>query len=91
MTEGIKTQEEKYLKDRVDNQMVWYDKKSIKYKKIATRLTISAAVNTAFIPFVAGFSHLFIETDLQSLVLAIFGLNATITTIILEIKKFREL
>ena len=37
MTEEIKaneTPEEKYLKDRVKDQMNWYDKKSVRYKSM---------------------------------------------------------
>jgi len=86
-----KIAEEKYLADRVDNQIDWYDNKSVKYKKYATRLTIATFISTAFIPFISGLGFFIPPDNWLPLIIGILGLNSTICTGILEMKKFREL
>jgi hypothetical protein len=47
--------EDEYLKNRVDNQIIWFDRKSIKNKKWFTRLKLIETVLALIIPFLTGF------------------------------------
>ncbi|AOT08312.1 DUF4231 domain-containing protein [Pseudoalteromonas luteoviolacea] len=48
---------EQYLKDRVDNQINWYNKKSKSNQMWFKSLRIIEIVSAAIIPFVAGYSN----------------------------------
>ncbi|HHY74088.1 MAG TPA: DUF4231 domain-containing protein [Bacillus bacterium] len=46
---------EQYLNERLDDQINWYDKKSIWHQKIYKRLKITQIILSAAIPFLAGY------------------------------------
>ena len=46
---------EEYIKERLDNQIDWYDKKSVKSQKWFKRLQLIVIVSSATIPFLSGY------------------------------------
>lgn len=79
--------EEEYLKDRLDNQIDWYDRKSSQNQKTYKRLQFILIISAASIPFISGFVDNF--HYLQYLLGAIGVLIAAITGI-LSLYKFQE-
>lgn len=51
----LKMNTDEYLKDRLDDQISWYDRKSSANQKYYKRLRIAEFVLAALIPFLAGF------------------------------------
>ena len=49
--------EEKYFEERLDNQIEWYDKKSIQLQKSFKRLRTLEIVLAASIPFLVGYTE----------------------------------
>lgn len=49
--------EEEYIKDRLNDQIVWYCKKSQTNKKLFNRLRLLEIVSAAIIPFLAGIGN----------------------------------
>jgi hypothetical protein len=50
---------EQYLKDRVDDQINWYDNKSLYNQRWFKRLRVSEVVCAVFIPFLSGYIHVY--------------------------------
>ena len=49
--------EEKYFEERLDNQIQWYDKKSVQLQKSFKRLRTLEIVLAASIPFLVGYTE----------------------------------
>lgn len=75
-----------YMKDRVDDQIAWYDKKSSKNKKYTITIRVVEVILSASIATVAVIVP---ATFLQATV-AIIGLALTITAGIGTINKFQD-
>lgn len=80
---------EEYLKDRVENQINWYDRKSIKNKKWFYLLQIIVLAMSAAVPVVSMLSIIFEEIWIR-ICIAILGAIVTISTGIISICQFRK-
>ncbi len=77
---------EEYLKDRVEDQIEWYDRKSASNKKWFMIFQIATLAASASVPVFAIF-----ESGLWSrLTVAVLGAAAAVTTGIVSLYKFRE-
>ena len=79
--------EEEYLKNRLDDQIDWYDRKSAKNQKIYKMLQLILIVSAASIPFISGYVK--VCPDLSYVLGGIGVLIAAITSII-SLYKFQE-
>ena len=81
--------QEEYLKDRLEDQIDWHDKKSVANQKWFKRLQLVAIVGAASIPFLSGLSPeatpLFFRVAAGGL-----GLLVAAVTAILGLYKFQE-
>jgi len=77
---------EEYIRDRVDDQISWYDRKSVWNKKGFIALQIMTLVASAAVPVFAIFSG-----DMWARVtVAILGSTTAITTGVVSLYQFRE-
>ncbi len=77
---------DEYLKDRVDDQIAWYDRKSGSNKKWFIILQITTLVAAASVPVFAIFSG-----DMWArVIVAVLGSATAITTGIVSLCQFRE-
>lgn len=77
-----------YLKDRLDGQINWYDKKSVANQKAFKRLQVLIIVASATIPFLSGFMD---ENSLWlKIVIGLLGLAIATATAILGLYQFQE-
>lgn len=80
--------QEEYLKERLEGQIDWYDKKSIKNQNWFKRLQVIVIVASATIPFLSGFMD---ETTLYlKIVMGLLGLTIAAATAILGLYQFQE-
>ena len=80
--------QEEYLKERLEGQIDWYDKKSIKSQNWFKRLQVIVIVASATIPFLSGFMD---ETTLYlKIVVGLLGLTIAAATAILGLYQFQE-
>lgn len=80
--------QEEYLKERLEGQIDWYDKKSIKNQNWFKRLQVIVIVASATIPFLSGFMD---ETTLYlKIVVGLLGLTIAAATAILGLYQFQE-
>jgi len=80
--------QEEYLKDRLQDQIDWYDRTSMKNQKWFKRLQVSAVIASATIPFISGYitdSSIWLKLIVGSL-----GLSVAAITAILGLYKFQE-
>ncbi len=79
--------QEEYFKLRVDDQIDWYDKKSVTSQKLFKRLRLIELVCAAFIPLLAGYA-----TQAKSIQYTIgaMGLIVAIITGIIGLFRFQE-
>jgi hypothetical protein len=83
-----KLDEQKYLKERLEDQIDWYDRKSISNQKSFKRLQVLIIVASATIPFLSGFMD---ETTLfLKIIVGLLGLAIATATAILGLYKFQE-
>ena len=80
---------EEYLKDRVENQIDWYDRKSLNNKKWFYLLQIIVLAMSAAVPVVSILSIVF-ENMWIRLCIAILGATVTISAGIISICQFRK-
>ena len=78
----------RYFEDRLEDQINWYDKNAIKYKKYHNMTEITTILMSTSIPFLAGFIG--INRDLLILVFSILGFAITLLTSISSFLKFHE-
>ena len=77
-----------YFKDRLDNQIDWYDRKSIQSQKWFKRLQVIVIVSSATIPFLSGYMD---ETTLYlKIVVGLLGLVIAAITAVLGLYQFQE-
>ncbi len=77
-----------YFKDRLDNQIDWYDKKSIQSQKWFKRLQVIVIVSSATIPFLSGYMD---ETTLYlKIIVGLLGLVIAAITAVLGLYQFQE-
>jgi hypothetical protein len=74
-----------YLKERVDDQASWYDRKCIKYKKQFYFLRTIEIIAAALIPFIAIFKY-----DIVIYVTSGLGVAIVIVSGIMALKKYQE-
>ena len=79
--------EEEYLKNRLDDQIDWYDRKSIKNQKTYKMLQLILIVSAATIPFISGYVK-----DCPDLSYVLGGIGVLIAAItgIISLYKFQE-
>lgn len=80
--------QDEYLKQRVDNQIEWYSKKSQYNQKMFKRLRIIEIITAAMIPVLAGFVSKF---DYLDYTIAFLGLIIVIIAGILSLYRFQEI
>jgi len=83
---------ETYLKERLLDQMRWYDRKSMEAQskfKILRRIEIVAA---SMIPFLTGFAQLrFHEIPIMQIVIGVLGVSIAIVSGLLALNKYQEI
>lgn len=80
--------QETYLKERLEDQIVWYDRKSLYNQRWFKRLQVASIFGSASIPFLTGYIT---ETTLAlKLTVGALGLAVALTTAILGLYKFQE-
>ena len=79
--------EEEYLKNRLDDQIDWYDRKSIQNQKTYKMLQLILIVSAASIPFISGYVK-----DCPDLSYVLGGIGVLIAAItgIISLYKFQE-
>lgn len=79
--------ESEYLKNRLDDQIDWYDRKSIQNQKTFKRLQVILIVAAASIPFISGYVD-----DLHYLQYLLGGIGVLIAAItgLISLYKFQE-
>ena len=80
--------QEAYLKERLQDQIDWYDRKSIKNQKWFKRLQVAAILASATIPFLSG--YITGTTLLLKVSVGLLGLVVTAITAVLGLYKFQE-
>lgn len=80
--------EEEYLKNRLDDQINWYDRKSSQNQKAFKRLQFVLIISAASVPFISGYVD-----DLKSLqyLLGAIGVLIAAITGLLSLYKFQEI
>ena len=78
---------EDYLKDRLDNQIEWYSKKSSSNQKMYKRLQLTTIITSASIPFLSGYSE---QYPTFNIVIGIIGVVVASITAILSLNKYQE-
>jgi hypothetical protein len=85
---STKLDEAKYLEERLENQIDWYDSKSIANQKYFKRLQVLIIVASATIPFLVGFMDE--NTLFLKIVVGLLGLSIATATAILGLYQFQE-
>jgi len=80
--------EKDYLKNRLDNQIDWYDNKSVWNQKWFKRLQVIAIIGAATIPFLTG--YIGEETQWIKITIGALGLVVAAITAILSLYQFQE-
>jgi len=80
--------QDEYFEERLDNQIDWYDSKSIKSQKLFKRLQVIVIICAATIPFLSGYLD---ETTIYiKFVIGILGLSIAAITAVLGLYQFQE-
>ena len=82
------SKQEDYLNNRLDDQISWYDRKSIQNQKMFKRLQLVTIVTAACIPFFTG--YLSAEAICLKYVVGALGVLLVILTGINNVYKFQE-
>jgi len=80
--------QEEYLQERIDDQINWYDRKSLQSQKWFKRLQIVSIIAATTIPFISG--YLTETTIWLKLAVGVLGLIVAAITAILGLYKFQE-
>lgn len=80
--------EDEYLKARLDDQINWYDRKSVWNQQWFRRLQVAAIVASATIPFLSG--YMTEDTLVIKVAMGGLGLVVAAITAILSLYKFQE-
>lgn len=79
--------EEEYFTTRLDNQINWYDKKSVYCQKVYKRSKSAQIILSALIPFAAGYVK---EIPWFTIVISVIGVLITCIEGILSLGKYHE-
>ena len=79
--------EKQYLEERLDDQINWYDKKSMKYKKSFLFLRVIEIILASSLPFLAGFAC---EAVCIKYVIGLIGVSIAIIGGLITLNKFQE-
>jgi hypothetical protein len=79
--------QEEYLKNRVDDQIAWYDRRSATYQAWFYRLRMVEIICAATIPLLAGYVEPF--SDLK-IVIGVLGLLISVVAGVLALYRFQE-
>lgn len=82
-----KMSEEQYMKERVDDQIAWYDTKSIKAQRNYKLCTFAILCSSALIPFV---TNLAIESFWTKVLVSFLGVCATLSQGVINVNKYNE-
>ena len=82
------SQQEEYLKKRLEDQINWYDRKSSKSQKMFKRIQLVTIVSAACIPFLAG--NLLTEVLFINYIVGALGLLVAVLTSINSLYKYQE-
>ena len=80
--------EEKYFEERLDNQIQWYDKKSVQLQKSFKRLRTLEIVLAASIPFLVGYT---IDRPVVLFAVGAVGVVVACLAGVLALQKYEEL
>ncbi len=81
------SQQEDYLKKRLEDQINWYDRKSSKSQKMFKRIQLVTIVSAACIPFLAGYLS---EIIFLKYIIGALGLLVAVLTSINSLYKYQE-
>lgn len=79
---------EMYLSERIDNQIKWYDKKAIQFKRNYELLSLLNIIVSALITILSG---LFISPTSIAVIIAILSAGITVSNLVITLKKYQEL
>lgn len=85
--DSLTLDESKYIKERLDEQINWYDTKSIKNQKVYKRIKILQIISAALIPFLAS---LVADFKYFIYVVSFLGVLVSILEGILSLGKYHE-
>lgn len=85
--DSLTLDESKYIKERLDEQINWYDTKSIKNQKVYKRIKILQIISAALIPFL---SSLVADFKYFIYVVSFLGVLVSILEGILSLGKYHE-
>jgi hypothetical protein len=80
--------QEEYMKERVEDQITWYNNKSKHNQRIFKRLRIIEIIAAALVPVLAGFVSKF---DRLEYVIALLGIVVVVVAGILSLYRFQEI
>ncbi len=80
--------QDEYLKNRLDYQINWYDKKSIQNQKWFKRLQVISIIAATAIPFLSG--YITDTSTLLKIATGLLGIIVAAITAILGLYKFQE-
>jgi hypothetical protein len=80
--------QDEYIKERLDNQIEWYDGKSVKSQKWFKRLQVIVIIAAAMIPFLSG--YMTESTPYLKFVIGALGIVIAAITAILGLYQFQE-
>ena len=78
---------EEYIINRLDNQIAWYDKKSMYCQKKYKRIKVIQIISTAIIPFLASFV---LELKFLLSIISALGVLVTVLEGVLSLNKYHE-
>lgn len=82
--------EKEYIKNRLEDQIDWYDKKSSKSQKNFKRLQLILILSAAAIPLLSGYLGQVGTSDYLPYIIGTLGFLVAIITAILSLYKFQE-
>lgn len=85
--DSLTLDESKYIKERLDEQINWYDTKSIKNQKVYKRIKILQIISAALIPFLAS---LVADFKYFIYVVSFLGVLVSVLEGILSLGKYHE-
>lgn len=81
--EGIKD----YVRDRVDNQIAWYDKKSLSCQKKYKTIQLIEIILAAVLPLLAGYTQIHYSIPI---IIGLIGVAITILESVTKLYKYHE-
>lgn len=78
---------EDYLKNRLDDQIAWYSKKSSRNQKMYKRLQMIIIITSVSIPFLSGYTG---QYSFLNIIIGLIGVTIASITAILSLNKYQE-